>query len=132
MLRALDARWPRVKQGAELHRIEVPPAARVGVVVDWTRLAAFGTTERSSLNVLDEHINLLSLGIQLDIRYEPRRSESQDLLVEIGFVHGCSPSWRILPDPHKSRMDPIKGAWANLVSCPRLRFADRIRVAFIR
>jgi hypothetical protein len=61
-----------MKDRAELHGIQVSPAAGRGVIVDNALLTALRAAEVSSLWGLHVDIDLLGLYIQLHISHEPR------------------------------------------------------------
>jgi|LakMenEpi03Aug12_release.lakeMendotaPanAssembly.Ray.scaffolds.fasta_scaffold327242_1 hypothetical protein len=72
MLWAMDSRRTGMKDRAELHGIQVSPAAGRGVIVDNALLTALRAAEVSSLWGLHVDIDLLGLYIQLHISHEPR------------------------------------------------------------
>ncbi len=110
MLGTVDSRRASMKDRAELHGIQVAPAAGRGVVVDGALLLAIRAGELSSLWVLHVDIDLLGLRIQLHLGHEPGFLKAQDLVLEIGLLHRLSPLRRTLPAPEKCRMDQKLGA----------------------
>lgn len=108
-----------VQDGVELHGVQVPPLTRLGVIVDGAGFATFGTAKWCSLKMFDIHANLLGRGIKFYIGHEPGSLESENLLVEFGFLDRCSPLRRILTDPQYSRMDLISWTLIGIIRSSR-------------
>lgn len=105
-----------VQDCPELHRVQVPPTTRCNVVIHRTRLSAFGAWERGAFGMFDGDVNLLCLGIELNVNNEPRLIDPKNLLVEFAFLHRCSPWKTILPNPQTSRMNLIYAGSFTVVS----------------
>ena len=106
VLGSIHPRRVGVQDGVELHGVQVPPLTRLGVIGDGTGFAAFGTVKWCSLRMFDVHVNLLGIGFKFDISHEPGSLESENLLVEFGFLDRCSFARLGSPYPNRKTQQP--------------------------